>query len=164
RNPLFYAQARDQLEALEQASADTRWQWTRAQLAATLWCARRTAYGRRIGGNGEVETWPILDKSTLRADPGAFLSGARFLTAKASTGGTSGAPLPLVRSLRSIVHEQACIDRMIGLLGVDAASARIAVLRGDNVKDPSDFRPPYWTYAEALEEFAPGVFWAYPTS
>jgi phenylacetate-coenzyme A ligase PaaK-like adenylate-forming protein len=186
RNPLFYAQARDQLEALEQASADTRWQWTRAQLAATLWCARRTAYGRRIGGNGEVETWPILDKSTVRADPGAFLSGARFLTAKASTGGTSGAPLPLVRSLRSIVHEQACIDRMIGLLGVDAASARIAVLRGDNVKDPSDFRPPYWTYAaggrrmvmssnhlnaatvgayaEALEKFAPDVFWAYPTS
>jgi phenylacetate-CoA ligase len=186
RNPLFYAQARDQLEALEQASADTRWQWTRAELGAALWCARRTAYGRRIGGNGEVETWPILDKTTVRADPAAFLSGARFFTANASTGGTSGAPLPLVRSLRSIVHEQACIDRMIGLLGVDAASARIAVLRGDNVKDPSDFRPPYWSYAaggrrivmssnhlnaatvgayaEALENFAPDILWAYPTS
>jgi phenylacetate-CoA ligase len=186
RNPLFYAQARDQLTALERAPAEARWQWTRGQLASALWCARRTAYGRRIGGNGEVDTWPILDKSSVRADPGAFLSGARFFTSRASTGGTSGAPLPLVRSLRSIVHEQACIDRMIGLLGVDAANARVAVLRGDNVKDPSDFRPPYWNYAaggrrmvmssnhlnaatagayaKALEDFAADFLWAYPTS
>jgi phenylacetate-CoA ligase len=186
RNPLLYAQARDQLRALQRAPADERRRWNCRQLAEVLWCARRTAYGRRVGGTREIASWPLLDKSVVRSQPTAFLSGAQLLTAKASTGGTSGAPLPLVRSLRSIVFEQACIDRMFALLGVTAADARVAVLRGDNVKDPSDFRPPYWTYAaggrrmvmssnhlnaatagayaEALEKFAPDVLWAYPTS
>jgi phenylacetate-CoA ligase len=186
RNPLLYAQARDQLRALERAPADERRQWNREQLAEVLWCARRTAYGRRVGGTRELAAWPLLDKESVRAQPDAFLSGAQLLTVKASTGGTSGAPLPLVRSLRSVAFEQACIDRMMILLGVEATRAKLAVLRADNVKDPSDFRPPYWTYAvggrrmmmssnhlnaatvgryaEALEGFAPDVLWAYPTA
>jgi len=175
RNPLFYAWARHQLD-----SPDPR------QLARILWAARRTAYGRRLRGSDDIASWPLLDKETVRADPAAFLAGAQFLTSKASTGGTSGAPLPLVRSLRSVVLEQAAIDRMIETLGVRPGEARVAVLRGDNVKDPTDFRPPYWklvaggrrmvmssnhlnaatvgTYAEALRSFNPDLLWAYPTS
>jgi len=175
RNPLFYAWARRELE-----SPDPR------QLGRILWTARRTAYGKRVRGSDELASWPLLDKETVRADPGAFLEGAQLLTSKASTGGTAGAPLPLVRSLRSVVLEQAAIDRMIERLGVRPSDARVAVLRGDNVKDPTDFRPPYWkfvaggrrmvmssnhlnaatvkTYAEALRDFAPELLWAYPTS
>lgn len=175
RNPLFYAWAHRQLE-----SPDDR------QLERILWTARRTAYGRRVRGAGDLASWPLLDKETVRAAPRDFLAGAQFLASKASTGGTSGAPLPLARSLRSVVLEQAAIDRMIAALGAEPARSRVAVLRGDNVKDPSDFRPPYWkqvaggrrlvmssnhlnaatvpAYAEALERFAPDILWAYPTS
>ena len=175
RNPLLYAWARRQLDA-----PDAR------QLERILWIARRTAYGKRVHGTAELAAWPILEKETVRAAPADFLAGAQFLASKASTGGTSGAPLPLARSLRSVVLEQAAIDGVIAALGADPAGARVAVLRGDNVKDPSDFRPPYWklvaggrrlvmssnhlnaatvgAYAEALERFAPDLLWAYPTS
>lgn len=175
RNPLLYGWAARQLESPDEA-----------QLGRILWTARRTAYGKRVAGGRELASWPLLEKETVRAEPGAFVDGSPLLASKASTGGTSGAPLPLVRSLRSVVLEQATIDRMIALLGANAAEARVAVLRGDNVKDPSDFRPPYWKfvaggrrmvlssnhlnaatvelYAEALERFAPDVFWVYPTS
>jgi phenylacetate-CoA ligase len=175
RNPLLYAWARRQLEAPDPK-----------QLSRILWTARRTPYGKRVQGAETLDSWPLLEKETVRAAPGDFLAGPQLFVSKASTGGTSGAPLPLVRSLRSVVLEQAAIDAVIARLGVDPASARIAVLRGDNVKDPSDFRPPYWkfvasgrrmvlssnhlnaatvaAYAEALERFSPDLLWAYPTS
>ena len=95
-------------------------------------------------------------------------------------------PLQLTRSLRSIVLEQACIDAMLQRLRVDPRDARMAVLRGDNVKNPSDLQPPFWisvaggrrlvfssnhlnaatveAYARALAEFRPDVLWAYPTA
>jgi phenylacetate-CoA ligase len=186
RNPLFYPRARDLLQALEQLDLEGRRAWTRARLARALAAAARLPYGRRVGGSRDIASWPLLDKNTVRFAPDAFRGDPMFPAARASTGGTSGAPLPLVRSLRSIAFEQACIDRMIALLGADPGRAKIAVLRGDNVKDPSDFRPPHWTfvaggrrmvlssnhlnattvraYADALEAFAPDVLWAYPTS
>lgn len=185
RNPVYYPEARKRLEKFCFADLEARRAWTRERLAATLEAARRTAYGRRVGGTLELESWPLLDKDEVRADPSAFQAGA-WLVARASTGGTSGAPLPLARSLRSVVVEQACLDRMMELLGVDPEVARIAVLRGDNVKDPSDRSPPFWRfvagggrmvmssnhlgaatvghYADALESFAPDLLWAYPTS
>jgi len=71
-------------------------------------------------------------------------------------------------------------------IGVDPKRAKIAVLRADTIKDPSDMRPPFWItvaggqrmmfsshhlnattvtqYAEALEAFRPDVLWAYPTA
>ena len=145
RNPLFYSWARRQLEVPDEK-----------QLQKMLWVAQRTAYGKRVHGTAELGSWPLLEKETVRWAPGDFLAGAQFLASKASTGGTSGAPLPLARSLRSVVLEQAAIDGVIAALGANPAQARVAVLRGDNVKDPSDFRPPYWKFpawAEALRMF-----------
>jgi len=186
RNPVFYESMRAQLQALEKASLEERREWTRSRLRETLEIAARSPYGRRVGGTAALESWPPLQKSVVRADPGAFASGSRLLAARASTGGTTGMPLQLTRSLRSIVFEQACIDEMIRRLGADPHHARIAVLRGDNIKDPSDFSPPFWrvaaggqrllfssnhlntktvsAYAQALEEFRPDVLWAYPTA
>src|SRR6187399_874040 len=105
--------------------------------------------------------------------------------APAATGGTTGIPLRLVRSLRGVVFEQACQDRLIEQLGADPRG-RVAILRGDNIKDPSDLKPPHWIkanggrclifssnvlnhetvrdYARALREFAPTLMCAYPTS
>ena len=186
RNPVFYDSMRAQLHALENAGLDERREWTRSRLRETLSFAARSAYGRRVGGSALLETWPPLQKSVVRADPSAFVTGSKLLAARASTGGTTGMPLQLTRSLRSIVFEQACIDGMMRRLGADPHHARIAVLRGDNIKDPSDFTPPFWravaggqrlvfssnhlnantvsAYAQALEEFRPDVLWAYPTA
>lgn len=176
RNPLFYAWAKRQLQTAPHHE----------QISLILRTARRTGYGRRVAGGEALESWPLLDKETVRAAPRDFLAGVQLLAAKASTGGTSGAPLALVRSLRSVVLEQAAIDLLIAALGADPGAARLAVMRADSVKDPSDFRPPYWkfaaggrrmvlsahhlnaatapAYAEALERFAPDLLWAYPTA
>jgi phenylacetate-CoA ligase len=185
RNPLYYSAARERLEAMQRAGLDERRAWTARQLAEVLWAARHTGYGKRVRGTRDLASWPLLEKADVRAEPAAFAGGG-LLTSRASTGGTSGSPLPIARSLASVVFEQACIDRMMASMGAAPAQARIAVLRGDNVKDPSDFRPPYWKlaaggkrlvlssnhlnaataplYAEALEQFAPDVLWAYPTA
>jgi phenylacetate-CoA ligase len=186
RNPVFYASVSDQLRALERADLAGRREWTRTRTLEALSFAARSAYGRRLGRPVELDQWPLLEKSSVRADPNAFLSGPAIFASRASTGGTTGVPLQLTRSLRSIVVEQACIDSMIARLRVDARDARMAVLRGDNVKDPSDLQPPFWVsaaggrrlvfssnhlnaatveaYARALEEFRPEVLWAYPTA
>ena len=186
RNPMFYRSVGEQLRACERADLQERRDWTRARLGQALACAARSRYGRRVGGGAELESWPLLEKSSVRDDPAAFSIGPALFAARASTGGTTGIPLQLTRSLRSIVFEQACIDEMIRRLGADPRQARVAVLRGDNIKDPSDLRPPYWAsaaggqrlvfstnhlsattvahYAGALREFRPDVLWAYPTA
>jgi len=186
RNPVFYASVSDELRALDRADLDTRREWTRARAREALSFAARSTYGRRLGRPAELEQWPLLEKSSVRDEPAAFLSGPTIFAARASTGGTTGVPLQLTRSLRSIVVEQACIDQMLWRLRVDPRAARMAVLRGDNVKDPSDLQRPFWTavaggqrlvfssnhlnattidaYARAIEEFRPDVLWAYPTA
>jgi phenylacetate-CoA ligase len=186
RNPLYYAEAQRALERLERAGLEERRRWTHERLSEVLWPASRGAYGRSVRGGGDIWSWPLLTKSKVRASPGAFLMGSSLFTIKASTGGTSGAPLELVRSLRSVVFEQVCIDRMMHKVGVDARSARCAVLRTETIKDPNDFKPPYWIraaggkrlvlssthlnaatihhFARAIEEFQPDCLLGYPTS
>lgn len=186
RNPLYYADAQRQLEHLDQAGLNERRNWTRTRLGEVLWAASRTGYGLIVRGGRDLASWPLLNKSQVRAAPAAFCAGSRLFTVKASTGGTSGAPLQIVRSLRSVVFEQVCIDHMMKKVGVGARAARCAVLRTESVKDPNDFKPPYWIfaaggnrivlssshlnaatvehYARALEEFAPDCLLGYPTS
>lgn len=186
RNPLFYADAQRELERLERAGFNERRKWTRDRLSELLWPASRCGYGLIVRGGGDIASWPMLTKAEVRAAPKAFAIGAQLFTIKANTGGTSGAPLDIVRSLRSVVFEQVCIDRMMQKVGVDARSARCAVLRTESIKDPNDFKPPYWVhagggnrlvlssthlnaatvehYARAIDEFAPECLLGYPTS
>ncbi|MDY6949526.1 MAG: hypothetical protein SXG53_27910 [Pseudomonadota bacterium] len=186
RNPLFYADAQRELEHLEQGGVNERRNWTRARLSKVLFPASRSAYGHNVRGGGDIASWPLLTKGMVRAAHSSFLVGSQLFTIKANTGGTSGAPLEIVRSLRSVVFEQACIDRMMHKVGVAARSAKCAVLRTESIKDPNDFEPPYWIhagggnrlvlssthlnaatvehYARAIEEFEPDCLLGYPTS
>jgi phenylacetate-CoA ligase len=186
RNPLYYADAQREIEQLERADQARRRDWTQARLSEILWTASRTAYGRQVRGDGTLLSWPLLERARVQKAPGDFFGGSRLFAVKASTGGTSGAPLQLVRSLRSVVFEQVCIDRMMAKLGMNARDARCAVLRTESVKDPNDFTSPYWIYASggsrivfssshlnaatvghyarALREFAPECLLGYPTS
>jgi phenylacetate-CoA ligase len=186
RNPVFYEDARQVLVRLEGASMAQRRAWTQARLSEVLAVAARTPYGRELRATSQLRTWPLLTKDQVRASPRAFQSGSGWFTVKDSTGGTSGAPLPVWRSLSSIASQQACIDLMLHKLGVDARRARIAVLRTENVKPPDDLEPPFWVYAasgrrlilssshlnattavayaRALKDFAPDVLMTYPTA
>jgi phenylacetate-CoA ligase len=174
------------LSCLEGADLKARREWTRSRLEEVLWSARRSSYGQRVRGTKDLQTWPLLAKEQVQAVPSAFCASSRMLTVKATTGGTSGAPLQLFRSLRSIVFEQAGLDWMASRLGIDARSARCAVLRTDSIKDPNDFRPPYWVranggrrlvfssshlnfatigaYGDAMNAFKPDILMAYPSS
>ena len=185
RNPFFYDKARATLDEGERQDLAERRAWSDAQVKRTLQVARRAAYGRRVNGGDTLDSWPYLEKESLRDRQADFITGKQWLSAPASTGGTTGIPLNLVRSLRGVVFEQACQDRLIEQLGTDPRG-RVAILRGDNIKDPSDLKPPHWIkanggrslifssnvlnhetvadYARALREFAPPLLCAYPTS
>ncbi len=150
-------------------------------LQRALRWARQTAYGRAFGSR--LEDWPVLEKTALRDRPGDFHRRG-VLAVPAATGGTSGVPVPLVRSPGSVAAEQAFLDSLVAPMSF--RSARVAVLRGDNVKDPSDRTPPFgarlhggrrlvlssghlssdtiaW-FAEALVQFAPDILWIYPSA
>jgi phenylacetate-CoA ligase len=113
----------------------------------------------------------------------AFRTKIKFAI-PASTGGTSGTPIRLWRSLECVAAERAFLDHMLEHPNLSFRRSRIAVLRGDNVKDPADEAPPYGVYVhrgrrlvlstphlsrrtvawfvQALHEFHPDMFWVYP--
>lgn len=186
RNPLFYSRARARIDALQAHSLAARRKWQKQRLRKVLEAARRSPYGRRVGGGETLSSWPLLEKNTLRAQPDALRAPGLFVSVRGSTGGTTGLPLRLVRSLESVVSEQAALDWVLERLGVQPSRMRMAVLRADSIKDPADRNPPYWIlthgarrmvlsahhlsadtvrdYARALREFQPDVLWVYPTA
>ncbi len=148
--------------------------------------ARTADYGRRVGGGDTLSSWPLLEKENLRHGLKSFTTGSEWLSAPATTGGTSGVPLKVLRSLESIVFEQAAIDHVTASVGQDARTARTTVLRGDNPKDIVVSPNPESEIigggriltmsanavthisvehiANTLEEFAPELLCAYPSA
>ena len=98
RNPFFYDRARAILEEGERQDLAQRRAWSEAQVKRTLQFARRTEYGRRVDGGESLQSWPFLEKESLRDLQRDFIAGTSWLSAPASTGGTTGVPLSLVRS------------------------------------------------------------------
>ncbi len=135
RNPFYYERAGEVFAEVEALDADGRRGWVKGQLARVLDVARGTDYGRSVRGDTTIGTWPLLEKESLRHGLQSFTSGYDWLSAPATTGGTSGVPLKVVRSLQAIVFEQASIDRVIEIAGSDARTARTTILRGDNPRD-----------------------------
>ncbi len=186
RNPWFYSDARRVLDELEKSSIGERREWTHRRLEEVLWSARRSPYGKRVRGTKDLHSWPLLRKPEVQAAPRSFCTHSPLLSVQSTTGGTSGMPLKIFRSLQSVAFEQACMDEMMRRLGVDGREARTAVLRTDAIKDPNDLSPPYWihanggrrlvfssshlstatitAFAKALEDFKPDLMMAYPTS
>jgi phenylacetate-CoA ligase len=185
RNPLHYGRLRRLLDEYEAWEPARQRAWREARLRAMLAAAARTRYGQRVGAPSSLSDWPILAKEPIRDAPGDFITGRRRLAIPAATSGTTGIPLRLRRSLLSIVYEQAVIDRMMALAGVSSRHARVAVLRGDDIKPPDDRAPPFWRFVgsrrlvfsshhlnrhtvehfvAATRRFAPDVLFAYPST
>lgn len=185
RNPFLYRKTIALAERLDRAPLEERQAFTMRRLQKILAIAARTNYGKRYAGR-EIEQWPLLDRQLVRDDPKAFLHGPAWTGFSATTTGTSGIPLQLRRSLRNVVNEQVRIDGLFVRCGVDPHTARVAVLRGDDIKDPSDREPPFWKEANAgrrlifssnhlnkdtihhfhgaLVRYAPDCLAAYPTA
>ncbi|AWL99653.1 AMP-binding protein [Bradyrhizobium amphicarpaeae] len=187
RTPLLYGHYRKLLRRTQNATADERCA-ARARLTShTLRLARETAYARAQGLRGVYEDWPILEKATLRDCAETMTRKSLLPAGKAETGGSTGIPVGLTRSWQSVVFEQAALDHLVAQHGgVEWYRARIAVLRADNIKDPSDTSPPFWklqrngmmlamsavhlnantvsAYGDALAQFKPNILWVYPSA
>jgi phenylacetate-CoA ligase len=153
-------------------------------MSRTLRSARRTPYGR--GRSEDVADWPILEGDLVRRAPQDFVNPLSVLRIPASTGGTTGMPLKLWRSMECVVAEQAFLDDLLAPHGFSMHGSRMAVLRADKVKDTNDTDPPYgrithggrrlmlstphlnprtaqW-FCDALQDFAPSVLTVYPSA
>jgi len=186
RNPYYYDRSSMVLERGAAWEYERRRTWVAQQIGRTLQLAKRTEYGRSVRGGDTLASWPLLDKECLRHGLKSFTTGYKWLSAPATTGGTSGVPLKVLRSLEAIVFEQATIDRVIQSVGADARTVRTAVLRGDNPRDIevspnpdceiiSDGRIMTMSanavthtsvehIANTLEEFGPQLLCAYPSA
>jgi len=184
RNPIFYARFRQLLDEAESMSEEERKTLRQRLLGRSIAQAVRLPGYRDLAGARSIDAFPILTKETLQARAPDFRAH-QWSGISASTGGSSGNPLRLLRSPRSIVVEQATIDWLAAKAGVELDRCRVAVLRGDNIKDPNDQQPPFWrqsgsrrlvlssnhlgpahykAFIAALEEFRPDVLHAYPSS
>jgi phenylacetate-CoA ligase len=185
RNPLFYGGFRRLLAETERASlAERRAVATRLLERSRRWAVALSGYAQSDLAQ-PLSAQPILTKAGLLERMGDFTGSSWLPSAHAATGGTTGVPLQLVRSIPSLTMEQAMIDHLAAKAGVDLPNARIAVLRGDAVKDPNDTRPPFWrqagvhrlvfssnhlnaenyaSFEQALLEFRPDLLLAYPSS
>jgi phenylacetate-CoA ligase len=185
RHPFYYFTARRRFQVLANKDTAARRDWTSRKLKKTLSAALHTRYGCHIQAGTDLASWPVLEKAIVQADPSSFRRGGAFLSTTASTGGTTGSPLTLSRTMQSVAVEQAAVDFLMNRLGVDMSTCRIAVLRADGIKDPSDNSPPFWKlshggwrlilsshhlrpetiddFADRLEQFKPDVLWVYPS-
>ncbi|MDN5882835.1 MAG: hypothetical protein L0H37_10745 [Nitrosospira sp.] len=185
RCPPFYSGFRGLLADMDTAGLEQRRAMSDAYLTRALETAGRTVYARSMKVAGNFDDWPVLEKATLR-DRFADLTLVHPSAASATTGGTTGIPLRVRRSWRSVIFEQAVIDHLTSKAGVVWRRARIAILRGDSIKASGDMSAPFWSfrhngrhlvmssnhlntqtaqhYAQALESFRPDILWVYPTS
>jgi phenylacetate-CoA ligase len=185
RNPLYYPRFRRLFSQCETATLSER----RAMAQRLL--ERNRGWAGSLPGYAPVDfrrpmaEQPALLKETLINRPEDFQSKSWLPAAHAATSGTTGVPLQLVRSLRSLSMEQAMIDHLAAKAGVDLPAARAAQLRGDGIKDPNDNQPPFWrqsgpqrvvfssnhlnaanfpAFEKELLRFRPDVLMVYPSS
>jgi phenylacetate-CoA ligase len=185
RNPFFYSEFRQTLERMEDAGLEARRetaQKLRARVAG--WASKLPGY-RDYDFSRPFAELPLLSKARLQSEAGNFQRRTVIPQVDVATSGTTGVPLRLKRSLQSLAIEQAMFDWMAAKVGLDYGNSRIAVLRGDEVKDPNDPTPPYWEdvgrnkvifssvhlnnrtfphYERKLQEFQPAILTCYPSS
>lgn len=180
-NPLHYGFVRRSIEAYEGLGFEERQARSQWQSRQVLQQARQTVYGRERALDWAA--WPILDKRDIRDRPSDF-ARRTLVSVPAATGGTTGTPLRLTRSLRGVAAEQAFIDSLLGP-GHSFRTDKAAMLRAFVVKDRADDDPPFgrvtqggrclmlssyhlsrknaWWYAQELVRFKPDVLFAYPS-
>jgi phenylacetate-CoA ligase len=181
-NPFYYGPARSAIARFAESDFEGRAALADRLFRAVARQARQTGYGR--GRREDPSGWPVLQKAEIRDRPEKFFRRT-LIRVPAATGGTTGTPLRLARSLRGVAAEQAFIDSLIQNDGLSFRTAKVAVMRAFTIKDRADEEPPFgfrtqggrclmlssyhlsgrtapW-YAAELERFAPDVLFVYPS-
>ncbi len=157
---------------------------------ATLPHYARIPSGFSVAQSAQVlrEHFPIVDKHTLlnhRAQLYPQDGARRPWQAEGKTSGTTGTPLTVFRSVRSVLMENAFIKRHWGWAGYRDGMCR-ATLRGDMVVPLQQTQAPFWFWnrydrqlllssrhlgeahadaiIERLEQAAPAMLQAYPST
>ncbi len=185
RPPGFYRAARRLLANAADMTPATLDAWRRQKLSLILENARKLPGYAGAPRTDDLSAWPVLAKGAILGREGDFATSSFLPSVPAATGGTTGQPMKLARTWRSVAFEQAVIDHLCANCGIEPAKARIAILRGDSIKPASDMTPPYWIdeglkrrifsahhlsreniahYRAALTEFAPEILFCYPSS
>jgi phenylacetate-CoA ligase len=186
RTPFIYHQIKNFFIRMERADLQERQRLLRDRLTPILRAAAQTPHYRKANLPFELEAWPYLTKEQVRDAPESFAGPGFVPPSPAATGGSTGVPLRLRRSWRAVVAEQVALDLLAERAGAHLPNAKIAVLRGDTIKDPNDFMPPFWAfraggqrmvlsanhlrpqtapaYLEALRSFSPEILTAYPSA
>jgi phenylacetate-CoA ligase len=181
----------------ETLSADEMQHRARKYLHETLQVAiRKLPYYAAIASDFSVDQseevlrdcFSVIDKATLLDNPLRLYPHAgnrRPWESLGKTSGTTGTPLTISRSIRSILMENAFIKRHWTWAGFHDGMKR-ATLRGDMVVDLAQTTPPFWfmnhynrqlllssrhltdacviPIIDELERFAPHILQAYPST
>ncbi|WP_079932959.1 phenylacetate--CoA ligase family protein [Carboxydocella sp. ULO1] len=182
RNPIYYSYSIKLLNQLINYNYEERIKWTERQLKNIICVAQKNFKHLE---KQEFCKWPITDKDIINSNYFQFINRNFQIPIIAYTSGSTGKPLKLYRSLKSVVFEQACLDLICRLQGLNPYKLKIAILRGNEVKPPDDNSLPYWKfvsgkklvlssyhlsfenikhYYEILLKFAPDCLMAYPSS
>jgi len=185
RNPLYYYSAKKLFISLKKATFQERKSEIDKLLNGSLKC--NTEHLKKFdASNFGIKALPLIDKKTIQVKPQDFLGLLYMCSIPSGTGGSTGIPLSLRRSFQSIVVEQAAIDSVYQMNNIEPLTSKVAVLRGDTVKDMNNTNPPYWKYnsngkilylsshhlnfntlelyLNELEGFSPDVIYAYPSA
>ena len=174
RPPLLYRAQRRSLVAFDRMDLAERQKLLEKLSGQTL------SHFQDYVANGQ----PLTTKADVRNHPELYYCPGA-IQVSAETGGSTGVPLRLRRSVSQIAYEQATIDHVAGKLGFPLERLRTAVLRGDTLKNPNDHEPPFWKmagnrrallsaphlnrdtlryYLEFLNDFRPDVIACHPSS
>ena len=185
RPPGLYDSARRTIALVDSYSDVQRAEWDAAQLRKILVAARKLPAYKNAPASDDLTDWPILCKSDLMGCEDTCVTPGLLPKSPGATGGTTGQPMRVARNQSGVAFEQATLDMLCLKAGVDLASARVAVLRGDSIKDPSDTSAPFWIdegprkrifsahhlgarsigfYEKALRDYAPDALFCYPSS
>lgn len=85
-----------------------------------------------------LEHWPYFTKDFVRDEAENLLTVSKKFCIKASTSGSTGIPINLYRSPKSVSQEQAAIDFVCEKGKLDMPNEVIGLFRGDNIKDVND--------------------------
>src|ERR1700739_2590270 len=114
-NPYFREATRKVIADYRSTSPARRQAITDRLSGAIIERARKSRYGRTFGA--DIGTWPVLSKDQVRDPPYDFLAPG-LVRIPAATGGTTGVPLRLYRSLRCIAAEQVFLDDLLAPHGL----------------------------------------------
>ncbi|MCC2097310.1 MAG: hypothetical protein KDJ29_10485 [Hyphomicrobiales bacterium] len=185
RPPGLYARMRAQMQAEDALDLSARMTMQKERLERVIQIARKVPYYDFLPADAQLRDVPILDKETVRANARRFRPRMPGIISKTTTSGTTGVPMPLFRSPGAISWEQATIDHIVSLCGIEPVSARIFMLRADDIKAPDDLEPPFWKvasrykavassqhlcretvrhYIDFIRDFKPDILFALPSS